>query len=80
MPTTTRRAVLVAAGAGTVASAAVAAAPGAGAATLDTRSGQPFVAYVANDGSGTVTLLVGEQEVVVRDRDLVRRLRAAAGR
>jgi hypothetical protein len=39
-----------------------------------------LVAHVADPHSGTVTLLVGEREVVVHDRDLVARLARAASR
>jgi hypothetical protein len=38
------------------------------------------VAYVSDATSGELTLLVGEREVVVHDRDLVNRLLNAAGR
>ena len=39
-----------------------------------------LVAHVADPSSGTLTLLVGEREVVVHDRDLVARLARAASR
>jgi hypothetical protein len=38
------------------------------------------VAYVSDAGSSELTLLVGEREVVLRDRDLVHRILNAAGR
>jgi hypothetical protein len=37
------------------------------------------VAHVADPASDTLTLFVGEREVVVHDRDLVGRLLGAAG-
>lgn len=40
----------------------------------------PVVAYVSDHTSDELTLLVGEREVVVRDRDLVTRLLNAAGK
>jgi hypothetical protein len=41
---------------------------------------ESLVAHVEDPASDVVTLLVGEREVVVRDRDLVTRLLNAAGR
>ncbi len=41
---------------------------------------EPVVAYVSDASSDELTLLVGEREVVVRDRDLVTRILNAAGR
>jgi hypothetical protein len=41
---------------------------------------ESLVAHVADPASDEVTLLVGEREVVVHDRDLVTRLLNAAGR
>ena len=40
---------------------------------------EPVVAYVADHGSDVLHLMVGEREVVVRDRDLVTRIPNAAG-
>ncbi|GHJ60545.1 hypothetical protein NOK12_30630 [Nocardioides sp. OK12] len=40
---------------------------------------EPLVAYVEDHRSDRVTLMIGEDEVVVRDRDLVTRLLAAMG-
>ncbi len=40
---------------------------------------ESIVAYVSDVDSAELTLLVGEREVVVHDRDLVVRLRNAAG-
>jgi hypothetical protein len=37
------------------------------------------VAHIANPASDTITLMLGEREVEVRDRDLVLRLLDAAG-
>jgi hypothetical protein len=36
------------------------------------------MAHIDDPGSGTVTLFVGEREVVVHDRDLVARISRAA--
>lgn len=41
---------------------------------------ESLVAHVSDPAAGIVTLMVGEREVVVHDRDLVARLVAAAGR
>jgi Ubiquitinol-cytochrome C reductase Fe-S subunit TAT signal len=50
------------------------------AAAAPTGSG-PLVAYVADAGSGRVSVMVGETETIVHDPELVARLtRAAAGR
>ena len=91
MSESTRRGFLILAGAGVAATAGVAAiaANGGGPARADdpaattpatTRSG-PLVAYVEDVRSDRVSVMVGETEVVVSDRDLVARLaRAAAGK
>ena len=42
-------------------------------------SHEPVVAYVEDHASDELTLLVGEREVVVHDRDLVARILNAAG-
>jgi hypothetical protein len=39
-----------------------------------------LVAHVGDPSSGTLTLLVGEREIVVHDRDLVARLARHASR
>jgi hypothetical protein len=39
-----------------------------------------LMAHVADPSAGTVTLFVGEREVLVHDRDLVARLSRAASR
>ena len=39
---------------------------------------EPVVAFVSDPGRGEVTLMVGDQEVVRRDRDLAARLTRAA--
>ncbi|HET7474731.1 MAG TPA: hypothetical protein VFJ97_01755 [Dermatophilaceae bacterium] len=84
MTDATRRGFLAAAGAGTVTAAAVAAGGAAAAAPTagrgDTAAGHDLVAHVADARSGKVSLLIGEHEVVVHDRDLVARLTRAAGR
>ena len=79
-----RRTFLAATGTGAAAAAALAAAPGAHAspATTDpTPGGEPhLVAYVQDASSNQLTLLVGEDEVVVHDAALVRSLTRAARR
>ena len=80
----TRRAFIGTAGAVTGAAAISVAAPGlAAAAGLDPEAGAPLpeqtvVAYVKNAASGTVSVMVGEREVAVKDRALVRRIVNAA--
>jgi len=76
----TRRGFLVIAGAGAAAVGAATVAPAAGAAPVRAPSGAsgPLVAYVSDMQSGEVTLMVGEREVVVHDRDLAARLARAA--
>ena len=86
MSDTSRRIFLAAAGSSAAAAAAVAAAPGALAASSTSRPdaadphGQPLVAYIDDVTSGRVAILFGEDEVVVQDADLVRRLTRAARR
>jgi Rieske Fe-S protein len=83
MSTTSRRRFLGVAGAGAVAAGATAV-PGVASAAPTARSPhaatEPVVAYVSDAGSSELTLLVGEREVVLRDRDLVHRILNAAGR
>jgi hypothetical protein len=84
MNDTTRRRFLGVAGAGAAVAGAGAVVPStafAGETPRSRRSAtEPVVAYVEDVRGSTVTLLVGEREVVVRDRDLVTRLLNAAGR
>jgi len=84
MNTTSRRRFLGVAGAGVAATAATAAVPGVALAAPTARSPhaatESVVAYVSDAASSELTLLVGEREVVVHDRDLVHRLLNAAGR
>ncbi len=81
MSQTSRRRFLGTVGAG-AAAAGVAVVPGA-AHAAPARSGrratEPVVAYIENVGSGRLTLMVGEREVEVEDRDLVNRILDAAG-
>ena len=81
----TRRNFLIASGAGAAAVGMAAAAPGvAGAGTpAATPATLPhdatdLMAHVADPSTGTLTLYVGEREVLVHDRDLVARLARAA--
>ena len=80
----TRRRFLGVVGAGATAAGAGVLAPAAafGAETQRTTGSarESVVAYVADPDDDRVTLLVGEREVEVRDRDLVHRLLNAAGR
>jgi hypothetical protein len=84
MNDTSRRRFLGVAGAGAAVAGAAAVIPGAAfAGETPRRSGgasESVVAYVGDARGSELTLLVGEREVVVRDRDLVRRLLDAAGR
>ncbi len=92
MTRATRRGFLAAAGAGAATAAAAAAAPAAfaassGGSSPESRepaegsgSGEALVAHVADPRSGELSLLVGEDEVVVSDPDLVARLTRAARR
>ena len=51
----------------------------AGAVRSDKAARQTVVAYIEDHRGSEVTLLVGEREVVVHDRDLVTRILNAAG-
>jgi hypothetical protein len=81
MSDTNRRKFLAVTGMGAVAGT-VGLATGPASASVRRRAGsahEPVVAYVADDGSDELHLMVGEREVVVRDRDLVTRILNAAG-
>lgn len=87
MSNTSRRIFLAAAGSTAAAAAAVAAAPGALGAPAtpagprpddSAPDGEPLVAHVEDVASGRISILFGEEEVVVQDADLVRRLTRAA--
>lgn len=86
MSNTSRRIFLAAAGSSAAAVAVVATAPGALAAPSGPRptdsepDGEPLVAYIDDVTTGRVSILFGEDEVVVQDADLVRRLTRAARR
>jgi hypothetical protein len=84
MSDASRRTFLAAAGTVAAAAATVAVAPRADAAPAHTDDGAPgsgpLVAYIEDASSGSISLMVGESEVVVHDPDLVRRLSRAAGR
>ena len=83
MTDTSRRNLLAAAGAGAAAAGAVALTPGtafAGETRASASSAKEgVVAYIKDHRASTVTLMVGEREVVVHDRDLVARILNAAG-
>jgi hypothetical protein len=81
----TRRNFLIVTGAGAAAAGVSAAVPGtAGARTADPTSATlpndatDLMAHVADPSTGTLTLYVGEREVLVHDRELVARLARAA--
>jgi hypothetical protein len=79
-----RRRFIGAAGAGAAAAGASMVLPSsadaAPARPTSTSATEPVVAHVADPASDELTLMFGENEVVVHDRDLVTRLLNAAGR
>jgi anti-sigma-K factor RskA len=83
MSETTRRNVIIAGATGAAAVIGVAGTTAVAQAATRTPQGrsaqEPVVAHVEDHASDTVTLMVGEREVVVHDRDLVVRLLDAAG-
>lgn len=80
MSDTSRRKFIAAAGAGAAATTVTLGTAGAASATTSKRSAkQPVMAVVDDHKGDTVTLLVGEREVVVHDRDLAARILNAAG-
>jgi hypothetical protein len=83
MSESTRRTFLIASGAGAAAVGMAAATPGVAAARTPATlppDATDLVAHIADPSSGTLTLLVGEREIVVHDRDLVARLARHASR
>jgi hypothetical protein len=83
MSETNRRKFLAVAGAtaaaGTVALTTGGPASAEGASPSLSAAREPVVAYVEDHRGSAVTLMVGEREVVVHDRDLVTRILNAAG-
>lgn len=82
MSETSRRRFIGVAGAGAAAAGATALVPGAANAAetrLHGKSAASTVVALVDPKSDQVTLMVGEREVVVHDRDLVHRLLNAAG-
>jgi len=82
MTETSRRKLIVAAGAGAAVGTVAltgAHASAAGATRRPDSAHQPVVAYVKDHKSAELRLMVGEREVVVHDRDLVTRILNAAG-
>jgi hypothetical protein len=91
MPEASRRTFLAAAGAGAALASTAGLAASAEAAPSDHPSDSthdspgaadatPLVAFLRGSTAGELTLLSGEQERVVHDPELVRRLRRASGR
>ena len=82
MSETNRRKFLAAAGAGAAAGVVgMTAGPAFAGSSVrsDKAARETVVAYVEDHHGSTVTLLIGEREVVVQDRDLVTRILNAAG-
>ena len=81
MSDTSRRNFLSVAGAGAAAGAVALAAGGAQVISRlrGDSAKEPVVAHIADHKAATMTLMVGEREVLVKDRDLVIRLLNAAG-
>ena len=85
MTGSTRRRFLIMTGAGAAAAGVAAAVPSAASAAAPAAQelrtpadAQPLVAHISDPASGTVSIMHGEHEVVVHDRDLVARLTRAA--
>ncbi|GAA4688451.1 hypothetical protein [Nocardioides nanhaiensis] len=83
MSETSRRGFIAVAGAG-AAAGAVAATAGAAAASDTERgsglgSGGPVMVYIENPAAGRLTVMSGDDEVDVTDKDLVGRILRAAG-
>jgi hypothetical protein len=86
----TRRNFLIASGTGAAAIGVVAAMPSIASASPPSSpepsaptaaDAGPLVAHISDPSSGTLSLLVGDQEVIVHDHDLVGRItRAAKGK
>lgn len=81
MNDTSRRKFLAAAGAGAAAGTVGIDVPASAAAARKANAAdEPVVAFVEDPSSGTVTLIRGDDEVVVHDPDLAVRILNAAGR
>ena len=80
MNDTSRRKFLAAAGAGAAAGTVGLAVPASAAAVRQANAvAEPVVVLIEDPASGVATMMFGEQEVVVDDRDLVVRILNAAG-
>ena len=80
MSETSRRNFIAAAGVGVAAAGAVTLTATAAEAKASVKAAkQPVMALIDDHKSGVVRLLVGEREVVVRDKDLATRILNAAG-
>jgi hypothetical protein len=85
MPDSTRRNFLIATGAGAAAVGVASALPGSAESQPATgkqaklpADAQPLVAHISDPSSGSLSLLVGEREVIVHDPELVARIARAA--
>jgi hypothetical protein len=82
MTDTSRRKLIVAAGAGAAVGTVGLTSGRASAGEVGRRAGsahEPVVAFVKDHKSSELRLMVGEREVVLHDRDLVNRILNAAG-
>ena len=80
MSETSRRKLLAVAGAGAAAGTVGLALPAAASARKSAKAlNEPLVAVVDDPSSGTISLMFGDDEKVIKDRDLVVRLLNAAG-
>jgi hypothetical protein len=83
MPESSRRSFLVMSGAGAAAAGVAVALPVTAVASEKLlhlpAHAEPLVVHISDPASGMLSLLVGEREVLVHDRDLVARIAHAAG-
>ena len=80
MSDASRRSFLAVAGAGAAAGTVGITAGGAAAASsARSKSSEPVVVYIEEPRSDRLTIMVGDEEVELRDRDLIARIIRAAG-
>jgi hypothetical protein len=81
MNDSSRRSFLIMSGAGAAAASVAVAVPAAAKSSEEMfkipSGAEPMVAHISDPASGVVSLLVGEREIIVRDRDLVGRITSA---